>query len=287
MEYNIIYSLLAHESPECVIDLLQNINGFGQVGNTLIVLHLNDSLYMYFSDFLHNNRKIFPNVFINPTHWNKRYFSSDFLKAHIENYEYIHNLSIKFKHFVWLASNCLFCRKLTQDVLDGEVVIKLPYEYPKPEKTRVLDIDTYILPSEKNNWHWKKFQTNQRMNSLLAKHSIHYIAGSQHEGAIHTPESMDMMSKLKSDGLFSMVDEEVPFEEIIPSSVYLSIHKEYVPYVCKVFWGGSYYPTIDQMIESEYPCVKWIPRVYDNPLRVWIRQKLLEATQKIPEVPSP
>ena len=36
--YDIIYSILAHESPECVIDMINNINYFNRDLNIFIII---------------------------------------------------------------------------------------------------------------------------------------------------------------------------------------------------------------------------------------------------------
>ena len=102
---DIIYSILCHESPECIDNLIDNIYKFNKNYQIKIVLHLNKKLFNNYS-----NEK----VIINSIFYDKNINHSSIIKAHLENFNLIKNKEL-FKFFIPLASNCMFIKNLNLD----------------------------------------------------------------------------------------------------------------------------------------------------------------------------
>lgn len=101
--YDIVYSVVAHESPECVWNLYENIIKFHKNKNVLVIFNFNSELGEYFE-----NEKLPKNFKINYILKNKKKYTSDIFIAHLYNYWTISEY--KFEFFCTLASNCLFVK---------------------------------------------------------------------------------------------------------------------------------------------------------------------------------
>ena len=62
-EYEIIYSLTCHESPDCVVDLLKNIRYYNRTINYAVVIKMNNAIHDHFE----RSRELdqFDNIIIN------------------------------------------------------------------------------------------------------------------------------------------------------------------------------------------------------------------------------
>ena len=109
--YDIIYSILVHESPESYYDMISNLFYFNKDINIFVIVHCNNFMYeeLY--------KKTIKNVILNPTHYYKNYFTYDIPQAHCENYMHCFNNNIKCRYFITYASNCMFHKKLTLEYI--------------------------------------------------------------------------------------------------------------------------------------------------------------------------
>lgn len=118
--YNIIFSLAVHESEECVIDLLDNINKF--IPNSLIIIH--KSLGFELSNIKHYN-----NVIINPISINTGYFDQSLTVIHALNINLLIEMNIHASFFSIIGSNELFVRKGLIDYIKNNNL----YIYDSPQ----------------------------------------------------------------------------------------------------------------------------------------------------------
>ena len=100
----ILITLLVHESNDCIIDLIENINKF--IKDPIIVLHVNPE----FKDFQIEKYNEKYNVYINPNRFIYRYYDT-MIGHHLSNINYILSIGITFEYVIFLASNVLFIKK--------------------------------------------------------------------------------------------------------------------------------------------------------------------------------
>lgn len=106
MRLDIIYSLCAHESAECLFNLYENILKFNEGKNVLVVVSINQHLCDELRSYELND---YPKLLINPKITEKQKFSHHILFGHFDNYDLIRLND--FDLFCTLASNCMFVRK--------------------------------------------------------------------------------------------------------------------------------------------------------------------------------
>lgn len=254
----IIYSLLAHESIECANDLILNIKKF-TVNPFLIIINLNHELFGKKDEIINDN------VIINPNPNDKKWATSDILKGHIDNFNYLNRVNIKFEYFILLASNCMFIRKFDVSKLDLDYTTKITEKSWNP-----VDIKT------KDYW-WPIFLKNKSLINIFLKHKIYPEKGS-HEGAIYKHEQFEqIINKINELKLFENILIEVPFEEFFLLSLEFYLFGKRQPRICKIYWNNKDWYVKISDIESEisnngFYMVKRIPRSLNDPVREFIRK---------------
>ena len=76
MTYDIVYSILVHESSYSLVELIKNIEMCNVNNNYLIILHLNVEMY----NIIQNNISSYKNVIINNKYYNKKLFTMSLLR---------------------------------------------------------------------------------------------------------------------------------------------------------------------------------------------------------------
>lgn len=141
-EIKTYYSVIAHESIECVFDLIINILKNDEYGGIVISL----------SNNLHNkitNIK-FPEYILFSKPFDKSKVGVYISLACVKNYEKIKNKN--FEYFVLLASNNLFVKKIRYDIIDKIVpkinknpdFLPVPFEIDDIKNLDYLNLD-YIV----------------------------------------------------------------------------------------------------------------------------------------------
>lgn len=254
---DILYSITAHESPECVIDLINNIFYFNKGLIISIIIHTNTYIFNELKDL---NIK---NVFINPKILDKRYATIDILIGHIQNFTFSEYLNMKFQYFIPLASNCYFHKYLTLDY------IKLSLE----KSENAIPHRNY----DHNGWHWwtSIFQNKKILQILLDNQDCIDLFVNQHEGQIHTYETISYISNIiMKYKIFDIVESQICFEEFMLPTLYAKYTGKKVVDICNVFWNlPNLRPNIEQIESSEKPIVKTVVRDIDDPIRIYFRKK--------------
>ena len=150
--YDILYSILIHEAPECVIDLIQNINYFHKGTKVAILFHTNPSMLQ----FAEQLTKKYDNVFVNSDVTIKKHYTYSLLDGHVKNIEYCVVQQLKAKYIVLLASNCMFWKPVTLETVDALYAKRTPFN---PE--------TYKDPTNDRTWHWPLFFQNRELVQTL------------------------------------------------------------------------------------------------------------------------
>jgi hypothetical protein len=250
---DIIYSLLCHESPECIDNLIDNIYKYNKNYQIKIVLHLNKKLFNNYS-----NEK----VIINSIFYDKNINHSSIIKAHLENFNLIKNKEL-FKFFIPLASNCMFIKNLN---LDFKINFKL---------------NNYTC---KDN-HLKNYHPSWGINILKNEKLLNFFKNNkiilhkrQHEGTILPFELINKIYDfIYQNKLFDLITFETKFEEILLPTLEKYFTNIFMPQICKVYWKNQdYLPTIEdinnELSNNHIFIVKRIPRDINHPIRKFINE---------------
>lgn len=256
--YDIIYSVLIHEAPECIIDMIENIKYFNKGIKFAIIFHANPTIF----GFAQTLTKKYDNVFVNSDVTVKKLYTYSILDGHIKNIEYCVVKDIRAKYIVLLASNCMFWKPITLETVDDFFAKRTPFN---PE--------IYKDPTTDNTWHWPLFFKNHELVQRLKDIKMKYFVVLQHEGAIIDYDTaMQMMSQIKCNLLNTIIKVETTFEEILVPSMIVKLTGYNQANMCKVFWeiDGSI-PSIEQIKACSLPCVKIRDRDYNSEVRIWLR----------------
>jgi len=107
---DIVYSLPLHENLEVVIDQINNINKYNEHLTIKIVLHLSQKF-----NLTHDNIASIANqsnVLINPERLITGYIDGSLFEAHLSNINYTYQNQIKFSHIIFLSSNMMFIKQM-------------------------------------------------------------------------------------------------------------------------------------------------------------------------------
>lgn len=257
--YDIVYSITAHENYNILNNLIDNIIKFNKNYNVLICLNLNK--YMY------ENRNSIKqtNVIINHNVFDKRPWTSDFLKAHISNFQFLLNENILFDNFMLLASNCMLIKQIklpNKNVYDN----RLYFTYAKDNQLEKL-----------NDWsNWPNILKNKIIINILIENKVK-ITRAQHEGRLYNFTLFYNIYKfIKDYNLLNLIEQEGVFEEfLLPSLEHYYNNGKMVPVYCKVFWEKKdYLPNIDDVKkcinDPNIFAVKRVNRYYNDIVRNFI-----------------
>lgn len=260
MIFDIVYSLLAHDEPDALNDTISNIKKYNRNNKIIICVHLNNDMYNKFK-LSKNNEE---NVFINPKHYNKKTFTMSLLAGHIDNFNYVKNKDITFKSFMFLASNCHFCKQVQP--IDNFVFPQL------------IDDNKLKTINRKENivGHLNIMMKNKNMVKILRNDNVKLFKY-QIEGALLTYELMNKIVKyIENNKLLNLVTHETCFEELLLPSLEIYYQGKVSERCCKVFWGlPGYRPQkrhVDGFVisdDNKY-CVKRVHRKVNDPIRKYI-----------------
>lgn len=264
---NIVYSILAHEKPECVWNMYENIMKFHRGLYVEVIVHANPPLY----EELRRNMPPSSTLLLHPEPTYKERFTSSLFFGHLSNYEYMKNVDFEF--FCPLASNCMFVHPPKMD----EIRKNTAHLNPKPTG--------YAMP-DPDRWMFQEFVKNPKLEEIFRKADME-ICIHTHEGAYFRKETMDAMVKFFNVwGLNKSVFENdvLPAEEVVLPS----IEKALTGVVGKRYCG--WIPNIKEsdvlsVIETgtcpslagHYANILKIPRDMKNPLRKMLTERRLNV----------
>jgi len=256
--YSILYSILIHEAPECIIDLINNINYFNKGTKVAILFHTNPTIF----SFAKTLTKKYDNVFVNSDITTKKVYTYSLLDGHVKNIEYCVVQDIQAKYIVILASNCMFWKPVTIETVDELFAKRVPFNN-----------ETYKDPTTENTWHWPLFFKNDELVQTLKDINMKYFVALQHEGAVlEYDTAIRMVREIKSNMLNTMIKVETTFEEILIVSMIIKLTGYNEVNICRVFWEiDGYRPSVEQIKACSLPCVKIRDRDYNSEVRTWLR----------------
>ncbi len=287
-EYDIVYSVTAHECPPTIINLVDNIFKFNKNNRALVILHLNDAMHAHFTAAeadghavvgLNNHSVIGVDnhaagsvvglnnhsVIINPSHFNKGTFTRYILMGHLSNYRYLRDRDVIFHNIMLLASNCMFIRQAPH----------YPYRVVTYGEHHATTWPDHVLEHWRGDWE-DPIKRNLAILKVLETNRIK-MCKELHEGSIYTNDCFGMITAFCDNwGLMEKVTEETKFEEFLPPTLEFFYTGQIAPRVCTIYWHRpGYVPSTDDIMaqrerDGERYIVKRIPRVIDNPIRAFI-----------------
>ena len=203
MKYDIVYSITAHESIECVFNLYENIIKFNAGLNCLVMFHVNELLF--------SQTHLLPkkdNLLFNPNHTEKGCFTQSLFLAHLENYELVRD--VVFDFFCLLASNCMFIRQINYPLIQSTTPALSP-TYHELAKDTSINFDDI-----KKEWFWPIYFRCQDVIDLFSRHKMGVMARG-HEGAYFRKEVMSWICSFCRDNIIGRITliDGAGWEEII------------------------------------------------------------------------
>jgi hypothetical protein len=113
-----VYSLPAHEKPQVLIDQILNLNKFNKHFSILIVIHLSQRFNLTDDEMQSIANQ--PNVLLNPERLITGFMDGSLYEAHLSNISFLYSNQIQFGHIIFIASNMMFVRqmkKITSDFI--------------------------------------------------------------------------------------------------------------------------------------------------------------------------
>jgi hypothetical protein len=265
--YELVYSILAHEAPDVLINQIENIKKWNVNKNFLICLHLNDYMYNTF-------KTDDPHVIINSEHFNKRIYTIDLLHAHLKNVIFLREKGIHYKTLMLLASNVMFIQKFNID--ENQPTIEMSSSMFEVEKPYLK-----ALQKNKNVWiGWRQLSAYPQLIDFFTRYKIPLVA-EQNEGRLYPRKLIEKIAdfvfehKLISYAPGILVAEEI----FLPSLEMYFCNSSMVKYHCKVFWDSpNYTPSIQDINtmkndpENKYTCIKRVHRILNDPIRKYINR---------------
>ena len=267
----IVLSLTAHESIECLYDLIDNIKRCFIHHDILILLSMTEPLYKLYRprEFVHvvTRRSTF-NI------WGTIHL----FHQHMRNLRYLKHHHISYDHFWFVASNEMFIKVIPPNFIQ---TYGIQLQSPEP----VEDYETYYtnLMTTKSDWFWKE----------LCKQDTHFmkyvytnqckIYNSAHEGLVLPfALSMEILEEYTQQQLYEKsVFHGYVMEEIFIPTYLLNKYKGTIPVFCYRFHhlkNPTYSQIVEQLTES-HVSIKPIRRQWKDSLRTFIRNKLNPTPQ--------
>jgi hypothetical protein len=104
------YSLAAHEKTNVLIDQINNINRYNKKFKILIIIHLSKIFEFTDVDFEEISKQ--PNVLVNTERLITGFMDGSLYEAHLSNINYLYSKKLNFGHIIFLASNLMFVRQM-------------------------------------------------------------------------------------------------------------------------------------------------------------------------------
>jgi len=248
--YNIVYSIIFHQSVDFVNHFLKNIEKYNIENNYLVIIHLSDNLYDQKDDIYKKN------VIINPIHYNKILFTHLLLKAVIENFEYLISQKIDFSNFMTLSSSNRLVRQAPKFELQN---IQLC------ENKNIQNIN------DLKEWHWPIFLENKDIVKVFQDNKIALIAG-QMEGRLYSKIVFEKICEfIRVNKIMDLIQKETCFEEI------------FFPTLANYYMNrtGQKYCHTFRNIPSCIPTVSEVKQLLEEETRIYIIKRFPEDLNHI------
>ena len=228
--YDIIYSVIFHQSVEFVNNFIKNIEKYNEQNNYLIIIHLSDNLFK-------EKDKIYQkNVFINSHFFDKKIHTELIFKSILQNCEYLIKNRINFNNFMTLSSSNRFIKQAP----------KFKFFINRLTKNKN---STNIEKLKK--WYWYDLlMKNNEIVSLFDNLQIELIFG-QVSGRLYPKNIiLEIYKFIKEKNILTIIKKShFVFDELILPSLAKYYMKEKQKVYCHIFYNKETNdtPTIPQL----------------------------------------
>lgn len=263
---DIVFSVLAHEKAETLIDTIVNIKHYNE--NCGIIIHISSAFdwdgSMIDEKTFYKLVEEMESVWINPQHVRSR---RDILaKLHILNFDYVKQVC-EFKFFSLMASNCAFIKYGIADFM---------------AKNDYLAAFDYFNIENKRAWEWSCCLKEKQYNKLLSGINAKGAFGGQVEGSIYSFKLFEYVAdQIKHYYDFDDMTDKYQSEEIIFITVAVNylleqgkIERLYDDTCIYMNWhmGLRFFIVQLKSIAKKYYGVKRVPREVDADIRTYLRE---------------
>lgn len=296
-----IYSLPAHEKIEVLVDQINNTNKFNSRFSIRIVLHLSQRFVLSANEI--EMLAALPNVLINPERLLTGFMDGSLYEAHLSNISFVYSQQFEFGHIIFLASNLMFVKQMfalksdfigsSHDAIlhkgwyqgwmairdsninhfhlygcqieglfiSGALLVKM-YPYLKKISYKHLFINLDVV---KRNSFWAKVFRQFRKKRFSKWANTDYPLKPK---------------KWFTFGILPFARIAYATEEVYFSTIAKLFEKEFVfsgKEISFQDWKNSNLVSIESVTwlrdigQTDYVCTKRVDRVYDDPIRTYIR----------------
>jgi hypothetical protein len=263
MPHKVCFSIACHESPDCVLDLIENIQW--AMPGSCIVLHINANSDEKFFKNVYGTATTYPGIYINPVRHPIAWSNGMLLQAHMSNYKFAADY-LRFEYFWLEASNTMFVSDLALNYVNQ-------YDYGVISNPVVLN----------GGWIWSQaaFMDARLLAMIKSINPGGLIYGGPSEGAFFKKEIMDIIYS-KIAPFLPLEPTNYPREETFIHSVIsnldFSMFKQGVnltrPFVPDEYIDKALEDDVEWIIANNAYAMKPFPREYNHPRRIKIRQKI-------------
>jgi hypothetical protein len=301
-----IYSLPAHEKIEVLVDQINNTNKFNSRFSIRIVLHLSQRFVLSTSEI--EILSALPNVLINPERLLTGFMDGSLYEAHLSNISFVYSQQIEFGHIIFLASNLMFVKQmaiLKSDFIGSShdaILHKGWYQgWMAIRDSNINHFHLYgcqieglfiskalldkMFPYLKKI-SYKQLFTNSdvvKRNSFWAK-VFRQFRKKRFSKWVKTDYPLKPKRWL-SFGIFPFARIAYATEEVYFSTIARLFEKEFIfsgKEISFQDWKNSNIVTVESITwlresgQTDYVCTKRVDRIYDDPIRTYIRNLPLD-----------
>jgi len=219
----IVFSLTCHESPDCVIDLIENIYKCFELFDIYILISttnkINEELQTKINKY--KNIKIVSIRDYNINIWG----NIALFNQHILNMKYLFDNNINYDYFWFIVSNELFIKKMNPNNLKNIII-----DCTIKNNFSIKEIDTYyndFLAKKTYDWSWYQFiKEDTYLIDTFKKEKIK-IFPNTHEGLVLSKKLTDEIYNKYTELLINenSTNKNYPMEEVFISSYLQSKYK--------------------------------------------------------------
>lgn len=175
----IVFSLTCHESPDCVIDLIENIKKCFIHFNVLILISCTDNINDELSKLI--NKFDYVKIVTIRDHKNNIWGNIDLFHQHMLNVDYLIKNNIDYNYFWLLASNEYFFKIVEPEHLyNNMMIVEDKIELSNDEVNKFYD----DFLNKSSDWYWLNYMKMDTYTVNILKENKIILDGMQHEGLV-------------------------------------------------------------------------------------------------------
>jgi len=279
----IVFSLTCHECPECVVDLIKNVDHCFNDFNNIILISTTQSMEPKLKTAFKEQREaIFNNIrFVTVRDDSLKVWGNiELFQQHILTMKYIIENNIRCDYFWFLASNEYFIKKVTPSVFNNINSCKKKFPYSDKELDEFYD--KYVNTESLFEWD-NRVRKDPYIIDTLKDNKIK-ISNIPHESFVLTENLMkEIYEKYTSFKIYEKSTlKDIAMEEIFVISYLRSKYDCELKNFCKRIWAHIEYNSLPSneavlakaLTDDEILSLKPLKRAMDCPIRKLIKDHL-------------